>query len=137
MKRVGLSDTPNEYCVLAHHLLLSRRFPEEQPGTLTTHSNYFLCGDNCFSVCNEDLCLGYSLFFGPLQETGIPAMHLVTHSIESGRGKCPYSPHEPFTGLVIGKRTGNLGGGGEVGKSSQHQDVKSQYTASFGFSSCF
>uniref|UniRef100_A0A670IK03 Sema domain-containing protein n=1 Tax=Podarcis muralis TaxID=64176 RepID=A0A670IK03_PODMU len=26
---------------------------------------------------------------------------LVTSSIESGRGKCPYSPHEPFTGLLI------------------------------------
>lgn len=32
-------------------------------------------------------------------------MHLVTHSIGSGKGKCPYSPHEPFTGLIIGKRT--------------------------------
>ncbi|NXB96880.1 SEM3D protein, partial [Vidua chalybeata] len=31
-----------------------------------------------------------------------PRMHLVTHSLESGRGRCPYSPHEPFTGLLIG-----------------------------------
>ncbi|NWY75620.1 SEM3D protein, partial [Erithacus rubecula] len=28
--------------------------------------------------------------------------HLVTHSLESGRGRCPYSPHEPFTGLLLG-----------------------------------
>ncbi|NXP41185.1 SEM3D protein, partial [Leiothrix lutea] len=27
---------------------------------------------------------------------------LVTQSLESGRGRCPYSPHEPFTGLLIG-----------------------------------
>uniref|UniRef100_A0A8C8RPK0 Semaphorin-3D n=1 Tax=Pelusios castaneus TaxID=367368 RepID=A0A8C8RPK0_9SAUR len=26
---------------------------------------------------------------------------LVAHSVESGRGKCPYSPHEPFTGLLL------------------------------------
>ncbi|NWU76471.1 SEM3D protein, partial [Onychorhynchus coronatus] len=30
-----------------------------------------------------------------------PTMRLVTHSLESGRGRCPYSPHEPFTGLLI------------------------------------
>ncbi|NXB81425.1 SEM3D protein, partial [Donacobius atricapilla] len=30
-----------------------------------------------------------------------PRMQLVTHSLESGRGRCPYSPHEPFTGLLI------------------------------------
>ncbi|NXP67869.1 SEM3D protein, partial [Chloropsis cyanopogon] len=29
-------------------------------------------------------------------------MQLVTHSLESGRGRCPYSPHEPFTGLLMG-----------------------------------
>ncbi|NWH32506.1 SEM3D protein, partial [Chloropsis hardwickii] len=29
-------------------------------------------------------------------------MQMVTHSLESGRGRCPYSPHEPFTGLLIG-----------------------------------
>ncbi|NWU33342.1 SEM3D protein, partial [Hylia prasina] len=28
-------------------------------------------------------------------------MQLVTQSLESGRGRCPYSPHEPFTGLLI------------------------------------
>uniref|UniRef100_A0A674KAW4 Semaphorin 3D n=1 Tax=Terrapene triunguis TaxID=2587831 RepID=A0A674KAW4_9SAUR len=26
---------------------------------------------------------------------------LVANSVESGRGKCPFSPHEPFTGLLI------------------------------------
>ncbi|NXM60511.1 SEM3D protein, partial [Illadopsis cleaveri] len=31
-----------------------------------------------------------------------PRMQLVTQSLESGRGRCPYSPHEPFTGLLIG-----------------------------------
>ncbi|NXS40640.1 SEM3D protein, partial [Balaeniceps rex] len=30
-----------------------------------------------------------------------PPMRLVTHSLESGRGRCPYSPHEPFTGLLV------------------------------------
>ncbi|NXK65914.1 SEM3D protein, partial [Sylvietta virens] len=30
-----------------------------------------------------------------------PRMQLVTQSLESGRGRCPYSPHEPFTGLLI------------------------------------
>ncbi|NWS92632.1 SEM3D protein, partial [Toxostoma redivivum] len=30
-----------------------------------------------------------------------PRMQLVTHSLESGRGRCPYSPHEPFTGLLL------------------------------------
>ncbi|NXI18547.1 SEM3D protein, partial [Irena cyanogastra] len=29
-------------------------------------------------------------------------MQLVSHSLESGRGRCPYSPHEPFTGLLTG-----------------------------------
>ncbi|NXD24795.1 SEM3D protein, partial [Spelaeornis formosus] len=31
-----------------------------------------------------------------------PHMQLVSQSLESGRGRCPYSPHEPFTGLLIG-----------------------------------
>ncbi|NWT62067.1 SEM3D protein, partial [Erythrocercus mccallii] len=30
-----------------------------------------------------------------------PRMQLVTQSLESGRGRCPYSPHEPFTGLLM------------------------------------
>uniref|UniRef100_A0A8D0BQP1 Semaphorin-3D-like n=1 Tax=Salvator merianae TaxID=96440 RepID=A0A8D0BQP1_SALMN len=37
----------------------------------------------------------------PQKESGLPAMQLVTQSIHSGRGKCPYSPHELFTGLII------------------------------------
>ncbi|KFO75984.1 Semaphorin-3D, partial [Cuculus canorus] len=32
---------------------------------------------------------------------GAPTMRLVSHSLESGRGRCPYSPHEPFTGLLV------------------------------------
>lgn len=40
------------------------------------------------------------------QGPGAPTMRLVTHSLESGRGRCPYSPHEPFTGLLVGKRSG-------------------------------
>nr|XP_034961968.1 semaphorin-3D-like isoform X2 [Zootoca vivipara] len=35
------------------------------------------------------------------KEPVVSAVQLVTSSIESGRGKCPYSPHEPFTGLLI------------------------------------
>ncbi|NXN84831.1 SEM3D protein, partial [Bombycilla garrulus] len=31
-----------------------------------------------------------------------PRMQLVMHSLESGRGRCPYSPHEPFTALLSG-----------------------------------
>ncbi|KAF7249770.1 Semaphorin-3D, partial [Varanus komodoensis] len=34
-------------------------------------------------------------------EPEIPTMQLVSSSIESGRGRCPYSPHEPFIGLLI------------------------------------
>ncbi|NXO20716.1 SEM3D protein, partial [Cisticola juncidis] len=33
--------------------------------------------------------------------TRAPRMQLVSHSLESGRGRCPYSPREPFTGLLI------------------------------------
>ncbi|KAM9133863.1 semaphorin-3D-like isoform 2-T3 [Pangshura tecta] len=35
------------------------------------------------------------------REPGGSPIQLVANSVESGRGKCPFSPHEPFTGLLI------------------------------------
>ncbi|NXU98532.1 SEM3D protein, partial [Cettia cetti] len=52
-----------------------------------------------------------------------PRMQLVTQSLESGRGRCPYSPHEPFTGLLIGKSqrgAGGMLGGGVLGGAASH-----------------
>lgn len=34
-------------------------------------------------------------------------MRLVTHSLQSGRGRCPYSPRQPFTALLVGKGWGS------------------------------
>ncbi|XP_054834742.1 semaphorin-3D-like [Eublepharis macularius] len=59
-------------------------------------SHVFACGTGSY----QPMCAFIQLRDG-VEELGIPAMQLVTHSIESGRGKCPYSPHEPFTGLLI------------------------------------
>ncbi|KAJ6667686.1 hypothetical protein lerEdw1_016007 [Lerista edwardsae] len=59
-------------------------------------SHVFACGTGSY----QPTCAFVQLTTG-VEETGIPAMHLVTHTIGSGRGKCPYSPHEPFTGLII------------------------------------
>ncbi|KAL8212326.1 UNVERIFIED_CONTAM: hypothetical protein K2H54_043505 [Gekko kuhli] len=59
-------------------------------------SHIFACGTGSY----QPVCAFIQLREG-VEKPGIPAMQLVTHSIESGRGKCPYSPHEPFTGLLI------------------------------------
>ncbi|NWU63407.1 SEM3D protein, partial [Pterocles burchelli] len=59
-------------------------------------SHVFACGTGSYQPVCAFVQLGAS-GKGPRA----PAMRLVTHSLESGRGRCPYSPHEPFTGLLI------------------------------------
>ncbi|NXT19952.1 SEM3D protein, partial [Syrrhaptes paradoxus] len=59
-------------------------------------SHVFACGTGSYQPVCAFVQLGAS-GKGP----GAPAMRLVTQSLESGRGRCPYSPHEPFTGLLI------------------------------------
>lgn len=52
-----------------------------------------------------------------LQGPGVPVMQLLSHSLQSGRGRCPYSPRQPFAALLVGKSgvTGKvLGKGGSV-----------------------
>ncbi|NXE78657.1 SEM3D protein, partial [Cochlearius cochlearius] len=60
-------------------------------------SHVFACGTGSYQPVCAFIQLG-ARGKGP----GAPPMRLVTHSLESGRGRCPYSPHEPFTGLLIG-----------------------------------
>ncbi|XP_037239083.1 semaphorin-3D-like isoform X3 [Falco rusticolus] len=59
-------------------------------------SHVFACGTGSYQPVCAFIQLG-ARGKGP----GAPPMWLVTHSLESGRGRCPYSPHEPFTGLLI------------------------------------
>ncbi|KFV84332.1 Semaphorin-3D, partial [Struthio camelus australis] len=59
-------------------------------------SHVFACGTGCCQPVCAFIQLG-----GTAKDPGAPPMQLVTHSLESGRGRCPYSPHEPFTGLLI------------------------------------
>ncbi|NXI93379.1 SEM3D protein, partial [Psophia crepitans] len=59
-------------------------------------SHVFACGTGSYQPVCAFVQLG-ARGKGP----GSPPMRLVTHSLESGRGRCPYSPHEPFTGLLI------------------------------------
>ncbi|KFQ66104.1 Semaphorin-3D, partial [Pelecanus crispus] len=59
-------------------------------------SHVFACGTGSYQPVCAFIQLG-ARGKGP----GAPPMRLVTHSLESGRGRCPYSPHEPFTGLLI------------------------------------
>ncbi|KAF1437568.1 Semaphorin-3D, partial [Spheniscus demersus] len=59
-------------------------------------SHVFACGTGSYQPVCAFIQLG-ARGKGP----GAPSMRLVTHSLESGRGRCPYSPHEPFTGLLI------------------------------------
>ncbi|NXX18064.1 SEM3D protein, partial [Podargus strigoides] len=59
-------------------------------------SHVFACGTGSYQPVCAFVQLG-DRGKGP----GAPPMRLVTHSLESGRGRCPYSPHEPFTGLLI------------------------------------
>ncbi|NXO68563.1 SEM3D protein, partial [Phainopepla nitens] len=57
-------------------------------------SHVFACGTGSYQPVCAFIQLG--------ARGKAPRMQLVTHSLESGRGRCPYSPHEPFTGLLIG-----------------------------------
>ncbi|NXE88060.1 SEM3D protein, partial [Menura novaehollandiae] len=59
-------------------------------------SHVFACGTGSYQPVCAFVQLGVR-GKGP----GAPRMRLVTHSLESGRGRCPYSPHEPFTGLLV------------------------------------
>ncbi|NXX49574.1 SEM3D protein, partial [Tricholaema leucomelas] len=61
-------------------------------------SHVFACGTGSYQPVCAFIQLGARSKQGP----GAPSMKLVTHSLESGRGRCPYSPHEPFTGLLVG-----------------------------------
>lgn len=47
-----------------------------------------------------------------LQGPGTPVMRLLSHSLQSGRGRCPYSPRQPFAALLVGKSgvPGDVGG---------------------------
>ncbi|NXJ78293.1 SEM3D protein, partial [Trogon melanurus] len=59
-------------------------------------THVFACGTGSYQPVCAFIHLG-------AREKGLgsPPMRLVTHSLESGRGRCPYSPHEPFTGLLV------------------------------------
>ncbi|NXG21214.1 SEM3D protein, partial [Grallaria varia] len=59
-------------------------------------SHVYACGTGSYQPVCAFIQLG-ARGKGP----GAPTMRLVTHSLESGRGRCPYSPHEPFTGLLV------------------------------------
>ncbi|NXG60674.1 SEM3D protein, partial [Hemiprocne comata] len=59
-------------------------------------THLFACGTGSYQPVCAFIQLG-ARGKGP----GAPPMRLVTHSLESGRGRCPYSPHEPFTGLLV------------------------------------
>jgi len=69
-----------------------------EPSTPTSFPLCCTC-PACFQPPRPGLTSPLWLWQGP----GAPLMRLVTHSLESGRGRCPYSPHEPFTGLLVGK----------------------------------
>ncbi|NXU58804.1 SEM3D protein, partial [Turnix velox] len=58
-------------------------------------THVFACGTGSYQPVCAFIQLG-------ARGKGPGALRLVTHSLESGRGRCPYSPHEPFTGLLIG-----------------------------------
>ncbi|NWS72765.1 SEM3D protein, partial [Crotophaga sulcirostris] len=59
-------------------------------------THVFACGTGSYQPVCAFIQLG-ARGKGP----GAPTMRLVPHSLESGRGRCPYSPHEPFTGLLV------------------------------------
>ncbi|XP_075795583.1 semaphorin-3D-like isoform X2 [Pelodiscus sinensis] len=59
-------------------------------------SHVFACGTGSYQPICAFIQLG-----ARAQEPGGSPMQLVAHSVQSGRGKCPYSPHEPFTGLLV------------------------------------
>ncbi|KAL2299741.1 hypothetical protein Nmel_012586 [Mimus melanotis] len=60
-------------------------------------SHVFACGTGSYQPVCAFIQLG-----AKGKGARAPRMQLVTHSLESGRGRCPYSPHEPFTGLLLG-----------------------------------
>ncbi|NWW69883.1 SEM3D protein, partial [Climacteris rufus] len=60
-------------------------------------SHVFACGTGSY----QPVCAFIQLGARGKQGPRAPRMQLVSHSLESGRGRCPYSPHEPFTGLLV------------------------------------
>ncbi|NXQ46937.1 SEM3D protein, partial [Catharus fuscescens] len=60
-------------------------------------SHVFACGTGSYQPVCAFIQLG-----ARGKGSRAPRMQLMTHSLESGRGRCPYSPHEPFTGLLLG-----------------------------------
>ncbi|KFQ39062.1 Semaphorin-3D, partial [Mesitornis unicolor] len=99
-----------EHCQLAgkkHQLGSSQTCPLEQTECANfirllqpfNRSHVFACGTGSYQPISRfqpppELTSPLWLWQGP-------SLRLVTHSLESGRGRCPYSPHEPFTGLLI------------------------------------
>ncbi|NXT70112.1 SEM3D protein, partial [Chaetops frenatus] len=59
-------------------------------------SHVFACGTGSYQPVCAFIQLG-----ARAKGAGAPRMQLVPHSLESGRGRCPYSPQEPFTGLLV------------------------------------
>ncbi|NXS89511.1 SEM3D protein, partial [Erpornis zantholeuca] len=59
-------------------------------------SHVFACGTGSYQPVCAFIQLG-----ARGKGARVPRMQLVMHSLESGRGRCPYSPHEPFTGLLV------------------------------------
>ncbi|MBN3290882.1 SEM3D protein, partial [Polypterus senegalus] len=55
-------------------------------------THVYACGTGAFHPLCTYIDLGRS--------TEKPVVHLIPHLLESGRGKCPFSPHESFTALL-------------------------------------
>uniref|UniRef100_A0A8B9CSU6 Semaphorin 3D n=1 Tax=Anser brachyrhynchus TaxID=132585 RepID=A0A8B9CSU6_9AVES len=59
-------------------------------------SHVFACGTGSYQPVCAFVQLG-----ARGKGAGAPLMRLVTHSLQSGRGRCPYSPRQPFTALLV------------------------------------
>ncbi|XP_035193897.1 semaphorin-3D-like isoform X1 [Oxyura jamaicensis] len=59
-------------------------------------SHVFACGTGSYQPVCAFIQLG-----ARGKGAGAPLMRLVTHSLQSGRGRCPYSPRQPFTALLV------------------------------------
>ncbi|XP_070294810.1 semaphorin-3D-like [Salvelinus sp. IW2-2015] len=58
-------------------------------------THVYVCGTGAYHPQCTYIDLGRSI-----EE---PSFHLLSHAVESGRGKCPFSPREPFTARLTGK----------------------------------
>lgn len=59
-------------------------------------SHVFACGTGSYQPVCAFVQLG-----ARGKGAGASLMRLVTHSLQSGRGRCPYSPRQPFTALLV------------------------------------